>query len=112
MDIHGEPELIVEALSVAQERNNTLAVELWEWRNRLIERAAAWYPESVFLPAKPGEPYLTQDAAAAAMARHVLRLIADELGERSIELHTDPPGDDDDDRDDDDRALANSLEER
>lgn len=96
----------------------TAAAELWWWRNELLARAKRWYPEDVFIPAQRGEPYRTQDAAAAAMARHVLGLIADELGERSIELDklAEPTADDDDERDDErddeDRALANSLETR
>ncbi len=104
--IRGETELIVEIRgeteSIVKEDDPapTAAAELWEWRNRLIARADGWYPESVFIPARPGEPYQTQDAAAAAMARHILRLIADELGERSVELDgSDDGSDDDDERD-------------
>jgi hypothetical protein len=77
----------------------TATAELWEWRNRLIERANLWYPEDVFVPAGQGEHYATQDGAAAAMGRHILRLIADELGGRSIELDgfDDAAADDDED---------------
>lgn len=77
-------------------REDFAARELWRIRSDLYARVEAWYPEDVFVPAQKGKPHTTVDAAAAAMARHVLRLIAAELGERSIELthdevHVDHP---------------------
>ena len=74
-------------LTAEQKRlQNAVARELWDWRQELHRRADQWYPEDVFPPAPKGEAHRTVDAAAAAMARHILRLIAQDIGERSIEL--------------------------
>jgi hypothetical protein len=61
------------------------ARELWRWRDELLRRAEQWYPTDIFPPPAKGEPYRTIDAAAAAMARHVLELVASDLADRSIE---------------------------
>jgi hypothetical protein len=80
-------------LTAEQQVENAVAKELWEWRDELYRRAEQWYPESVFPPVAKGETHKTVDGASAAMARHTLKLIASELGDRSIELTHDEPED-------------------
>lgn len=62
------------------------ALHLRSWAATFRTRATDCYPEDIWPPARPGEPHRTPDSAAAAMARHVLRQVADDLDQAADEL--------------------------
>jgi hypothetical protein len=62
------------------------AKELFRWADELRSTADAWYPEDVFPPAPKGQAHKTIEAAAAAMGRHVYKLVAQNLSERGLAL--------------------------